>query len=220
MVGLPRESRISRARMERISLLMTGARSPRSCGRTGAPALRHLNRFLHRLLRAAGADYPVAVVAVIREVPGVQTHQRHAVNKGEGDLAQGAVGAVNGDNGVAREGDRRVAGVADAGEHGELHPLVWRALGGVMAGQDADGVPAGGAGPAAGGLHDAAAAPAAHRDASLPQLPAHSFREAQRIRLGVLAADDGYNHGRPIILATLLSGNADSALLQCPAVAG
>src|SRR3990170_8302413 len=151
MVGLPRESRIARERMERIPLLMTGAGSPRSCGRTGAPALRHLNRFLHRLLRAVGADYPVAVVAVICEVPGVQTHQRHAVNKGEGDLVQGAVGAVNGDNGVAREGDRRVAGVADAGEDGELHPRVGRALGGVMAGQDADGVPAGGAGPAAGG---------------------------------------------------------------------
>src|SRR3990172_8995606 len=148
IVGLPRESSTSRARTERISLLI------RSLAGAGATPLRHLDRLLHRLHWSGDARDPLGVVAMVLEVPGVEPHQGHAVDQGEGDLAQRAVGAVDGDDGVAGEDDGGVTGVADAGEHRKLHPGVRRALGSVVPGEDADGVAALAAGAAADGLHD------------------------------------------------------------------
>src|SRR3972149_925413 len=91
-VGVPRESRISGAGPFRISLpMLLGCGPACSLGGPAAVAilLRHLHRLFHGLLRAGGADYLVGVVAVVGEVPRVQPHQRHAVDEGEGDLAQG-----------------------------------------------------------------------------------------------------------------------------------
>ncbi len=121
------------------------------------------------------------------QVPRPETDHGALIEQGESDLGQRAVGAREGDHRVAAHRDKRVAGVAQPGRHGDLDPPV--RLAAVTSGQDAERQPAGFCRAAARRLGDAATTTGHDHGARLRQQPAHLARLDQRRFVDLITPD-------------------------------